>query len=127
LSLNSKNKLLPIAIELSRNLRKSSTEAENMLWNKLRADKLLNNNFLRQHPIFYDFDGKESFFIADFYCKKCRLVIEIDGAYHKYQLSKDKHRTEIITLKGLKVIRFTNEEIISSIDTVMKTIEDNLK
>lgn len=126
MSLNRKKELSAIARELSRQLRNNPTEAEINLWKHIR-NKSLNKRFLRQHPFFYDITGKESFFIADFYCKESHFVIELDGEYHKYRLKEDSFRTEILHYLGLKVIRFSNEEIFDSIDTVMKTIIAELK
>ncbi|GAB4298240.1 MAG: DUF559 domain-containing protein [Ignavibacteriaceae bacterium] len=126
MSLNKKSKLSKIAKVICRELRKNSTEAENILWDSLRNRKLDNKKFLRQHPLFYDITGKESFFIADFYCHEERLVIELDGQYHKYRLTEDKLRTEIISLLGLKVIRFKNEEVVNNLQVVLKEIRNNL-
>jgi len=68
MSLNKKRELSEVAKFVCRELRKNSTEAENILWDALRNRKLDNKKFLRQHPLFYDITGKESFFIVDFYC-----------------------------------------------------------
>jgi len=123
MSLNSKKKLLHIALELSNQLRKNSTEAENILWERLRAKRFHSKKFLRQHPLFHDIEEKETFFIVDFYCHEDKLAIELDGEYHKYRLSEDQNRTLILNYLGINVIRFKNEEIISSIDSVLNEIE----
>ncbi len=67
---------LPIHYELAKQLRNNQTEAEVFLWNNLNSLKILGVNFRfkRQHPILY--------FIADFYCHKAKLIIEVDGGYH---------------------------------------------
>ena len=85
-------------------LRNRETEAEKLLWEELRGNKVNGLKFRRQHPV--------SLFIADFYCHKLKLVVEIDGEYHftKEQILKDKERTEILNSNGLEVIRFKNEE-----------------
>jgi very-short-patch-repair endonuclease len=127
MSLNSKKKLLPIALELSNLLRKNSTEAENILWERLRSKRFHCKKFLRQHPLFHDIEGKESFFIVDFYCHENKLAIEIDGGYHKYRLPEDQNRTLILNYLGIKVIRFKIEEISSSIDTVLTEILRHLR
>jgi cyclase len=64
---------LPIHFELAKKLRDKQTEAEIFLWNHLA--KIKGVRFKRQHPILY--------FIADFYCHKAKLIIEVDGEYHK--------------------------------------------
>ncbi len=58
--------------------------------------------------------GKETFYVADFYCHQAKLVIELDGGIHQKQKDKDNLRTEIIGIKGIKVLRFNNEEILKN-------------
>ncbi len=99
------------AKQLTRDLRKRQTVAEQTLWRELRQRELLGKKFLRQHPIFFDYQGRDAFFIADFYCHEHRLVIEIDGKSHEYQKEYDEFRTHIINAKGIRVVRFKNEEI----------------
>ena len=50
--------------------------------------------------------------MADIYCHEEKLIIELDGKYHKYQLEKDKERTNILNYLGVRIIRFNNEEVI---------------
>jgi very-short-patch-repair endonuclease len=119
MSLNSKNKLTEIAKNICRELRKNSTESEKIFWKAIRNRKLLGKKFYRQYPIFYDLNGNDSFFAADYYSYDCKLIIEIDGNYHKFRLKKDRERTEIINYLSLKVIRFSNEEIINDLDEVL--------
>ncbi len=122
MSLTKNKQLAFIATEFARELRKRSTEAERMLWEVVRNRNLSGKKFLRQHPLFYDCMGKESFFIADFFCHELNLVIELDGEIHKYRLSEDKFRTEILNSLGLQVIRFGNNEIINNIEKVKEEI-----
>ena len=122
MSINRKKELAEIAKFVCRDLRRNSTPAEEMLWEAIRNRKLDGKKFLRQHPLFYDITGKESFFVADFYCHEEKLIIELDGVYHKYRLKEDKERTEILKFLGLKVIRFKNEEVIKSLENVLKKI-----
>ena len=98
-------------IELARELRKNSTAAEKLLWEKLRNRQLNGVKFYRQHPLIYEEDrGHLHFFIADFYCAEHRLVIELDGKIHEYQRNYDRERDLIIERLGLKVVRFKNGE-----------------
>ncbi len=115
MSLFKNPKLILIAKTLCRELRKNSTEAEDILWQRLRNHKQMHKKFYRQYPIYFDLLGRETFYIADFYCYQNRLVIEIDGAYHKYQKRKDELRTEVINQLGIKVIRFKNDDVIKDI------------
>lgn len=111
-----------IAKELCRKLRKNATHSEMIMWNVVRNRKLNNRKINRQFPIFYDFNGCEKFFIADFYCHEKKLVIEIDGGYHERQMEYDNLRTEIINLLGINVIRFTNTEVENNLTKVKESI-----
>ncbi len=73
--------------------------------------------FKRQHPILY--------FIADFYCHRAKLIIEVDGGYHNLQEQYiyDKNRDKELEEFGLKVIRFTNEQVFNDIENVLYVIE----
>jgi very-short-patch-repair endonuclease len=122
MSQSKKKELSEISKAISRELRKCSTYAESILWEMLRNRNLVKKKFFRQHPMFYDLTGKESFLIADFYCHEKKLIIELDGEYHRYQLTKDKDRTRILTALGLKVIRFTNETVENKFEEVIETI-----
>ena len=126
MSLNKKSQLAENAKVLSSELRKNSTLAEKNLWVVLRDKNIENKKFYRQHPIFYDLNGRETFFIVDFYCHQAKLVIEIDGKYHDYRLKEDKNRMEMLNLLGLKVIRFSNEEICTNIDLVKERIKNEI-
>src|SRR5262245_30596631 len=85
-----------------RNLRKTATAAEAVLWTYLRGRKLLGKKFRRQSSV-----GQ---YIVDFYCPECRLVVELDGAPHfgPNACEYDQQRTEYLERAGLKVIRFEN-------------------
>lgn len=122
MSLNNKSKLVPIAKQLARELRKNSTSAVHIFWQAVRNRKFLNKKFYRQYPIYFDLLGKETFYIADFYCYEEKLIIEIDGGYHLRQKDYDKLRTEIINLLGIKVIRFTNEQVTNNLKNVLEEL-----
>lgn len=111
--------------ELCRDLRKNSTPAEGRLWQKLRNRKVDGFKFLRQYPITHSsFKNKPCFFIADFYCAKKRLVIEVDGSIHQYQKEYDEQRDIIIKEKQILTIRFTNEEILFDLNNVILKIQE---
>jgi len=126
MSLNNRQELVEIAKVVCRDLRKRSTKAEDTLWEYLRNRKLLNKKFYRQYPLFYDLTGKESFFIADFYCYEAKLIIELDGEIHKYKLKEDKNRTNILNILGLQVIRFKNKEVEENVNLVLEKIKEEL-
>ena len=123
MSLNSKAKLVQIAKVVCRELRKNSSEAERIFWEKVRNKQFLGKKFYRQYPIFHDITGKETFFVADFYCFTDKLVIKLDGKYHKYRLKKDVDRTKILNHLGLNVIRFSNDEIINNLEEALLEIK----
>lgn len=123
MSLNKKRELRLIAKTFCRQLRKNSTQAENIFWERVRNRKFLKKKFYRQYPIFYDLFGLESFFIADFYCHEEKIIIELDGEIHKYKLKDDEKRTEILNQLGLKVIRFRNEEITKDLSDVLEKLK----
>lgn len=102
--------------EIRRRLRKDSTPSEDILWQEVRNGKLNGLKFKRQHSI-----GN---YIVDFYCATARLVIEVDGEIHLAydQQEKDKLRDENLIDMGFKIIRFTNDEIVFNIDSVIKKI-----
>ena len=57
--------------------------------------------------------------ISDFYCPECKLIVEIDGDIHDFQVEEDAQRTKEIESFGYRVIRFRNEEVLSNIETVL--------
>ena len=101
-------------------LRKTQTGAEEIMWQNLRNRKILGFKFRRQHPL--------DKYIADFYCHEAKLVIEIDGKIHNLpeQQEYDKNRSLHIEEMGIKVIRFTNEEVYNNLDQVLNTIKNSL-
>ena len=90
------------------------TPAETKLWENLNKSQL-GVRFKAQHPI--------DIFVADFYCHKFKLVIEIDGGIHEYQQAYDDGRTAELEKWGLTVIRFTNEEVLNDIEKVVDSIK----
>ena len=102
----------------ARNLRENMTNAENILWNRIRNNQLLGFRFKAQHPV--------AGFIADFYCHKAKLVIEADGLIHQTRKEYDMDRDNVFNDLGLTVIRFSNEEIENSPDSVIQTITNFL-
>lgn len=126
MSLNNKTKLVEIAKAVCRKLRKNPTEAERKFWEAVRDRKFHGKKFYRQYPFFHDITGKETFFVTDFFCYEDKLIIELDGIYHKYRLQEDKERTKILNTLGLKVIRFNNEDIMNNLEEVLLELEKHL-
>jgi very-short-patch-repair endonuclease len=95
------------------------TPAEHRLWNRLRANRLGGWHFRRQQII--------SGFIVDFYCHKARLVIEVDGPIHIQQATEDAPREEVLIEHGLKILRFTNQEVMNNLNHVLQIISAQLE
>ena len=112
---------LPIHFELAKELRNKQTEAEQFLWDYLKYVDIPGIRFKRQHPILY--------FIADFYCHKAKLVIEIDGGYHNIpkQYLYDQNRDSELEELGLNVIRFTNKQVLFDIENTLRTIKEEIQ
>ena len=127
MSLNIKKQLVEVAKVVCRDLRKNSTNSEKLLWQAVRNKKIEEKKFLRQHPFFHDVTGKETFFVADFYCHEEKLIIELDGKYHKYRLKEDEKRTEILNYLGVRVIRFRNKDVIKDLNNVLKKVKSSFE
>ena len=100
----------------SRDLRNNMTDAEQMLWQRLRRKQILGLQFYRQKPILN--------FIVDFYCPAANLVIECDGSQHYTidGLAADRIRDEALAQLGLNVLRFDNRQILTEIDAMVEQI-----
>jgi very-short-patch-repair endonuclease len=100
----------------SRSLRRDMTEAEKLLWSKLKYKQLKGFQFNRQKPI-----GN---YIVDFYCLSAKLVIELDGGQHYTEENrlKDKVRDEYMAGIGLRVLRFSDRDVFENIDGVVEMI-----
>ena len=98
-------------------LRNKMTQAEKLLWEKLR-NKQLGVRFKSQHPI-----GR---FIVDFYCHQAKLVVEIDGEIHDGQKEYDKGRVGEMEEYGIRVLRFRNHEVFEDIEGVVERIRERL-
>jgi cyclase len=109
-----------VIFENAKALRNNLTAEEPILWTTLKQC-FRDYKFRRQHPI--------SNYIADFYCHKLKLVIEVDGSIHyrKRNITEDKLRQEHLEHLGITVLRFTNEQVRNGIETVVEKISDFIK
>ncbi len=101
---------------LIRNFRRESTDAERLLWRHLRGRQLGGAKFRRQHQF-----GP---YILDFYCAEQNLAVEADGGQHYSQddEAKDAERTHYSTARGVRVLRFTNLEVLQETAAVLAAI-----
>ena len=92
------------------------TDAENLLWSKIRSKQLKNYQFYRQKII-----GN---YIVDFYCPKANLIIELDGGQHYTGEGKenDRKRDNSMASVGIKVLRFSDKEIFENFNAVLEKI-----
>ena len=106
-------------VPLSRENRKNPTKQENHLW----------YDFLSQYPVRFQRQKCIDNYIADFYCHKAKLIIEIDGSQHYTEegREKDEFRTEILEGYDLRVIRFTNRQINTNFRGVCEYIDAAVK
>ena len=110
--------------DLCRQLRNNQTPAEKLLWQHLRRRNINGEKFLRQFPIFIaNSVGRRSFYIADFYTAKSRLVIEVDGPIHQFKKKYDANRDIVMREWGFAILRFTNDEVENKLDKVISTID----
>ena len=108
-----------IIFENAKRLRKNMTNAEEVLWIYLRRMEGL--KFRRQHPI--------GIYIADFYCHKAKLVIEVDGLIHEDLTIKENDKVRQTDLEnwGYSILRFTNQQVITDIENVLDSIRTTIQ
>jgi very-short-patch-repair endonuclease len=104
--------------QYTRRLRRSQTDAERMMWSRLRDRRLCGARFWRQHPI-----GP---FITDFCCPEAKLVVELDGGQHALQKQPDAERTAFLEGQGYRVIRFWDNEALANLEGVLQRIVEAL-
>ena len=110
----------PKTFENARKLRKELTEYESKLWERIRNRKLDGVKFRRQHPM------KQ--FILDFYCASRKLAIEIDGDIHNSNtaIKYDENRSYELEEIGIRILRFSNDQIEKDIEGVLAEIQKHL-
>ena len=106
----------PLIFKFAKDVRKRITDAEKILWSHLKS-RIMGFKFRRQHPI--------GGYVADFYCHKVKLVVEVDGLIHREPHTKenDKLRDQDLTKLGCHIFRVSNEEIYSNIEMVLEKLE----
>src|ERR1700733_13735382 len=96
----------------AKQLRQTMTRAETLLWRYLKANRIDGLGFRRQVPI--------RNYIADFICLSARLIVELDGESHDFEERQkaDQNRDAFFTADGFRVLRFTNEQVMSNLEGV---------
>jgi very-short-patch-repair endonuclease len=101
----------------ARALRRNTTDAEKLLWSKLRREQL-GAKFRRQHPI--------APYIVDFICVDRRLIIELDGSQHMEKIPYDSDRDQFLARQRYTVLRFWNNEVFENLNGVLTKIDEQL-
>lgn len=105
----------------ARQLRSNQTDAELLLWSKIRKKQIAEAQFYRQRPLLN--------FIVDFYCPKAKLVIECDGSQHytEQRLEKDAIRDDCLAELSILVLRYDNRQILTETTVVLEQIDAVVK
>ena len=105
-------------VQIARRLRVNQTDAETVLWNRIRNRQIDGHKFVRQLPI--------SDYICDFVCREKSLIIEVDGGQHN-ESATDAVRDRRLADDGFKVLRFWNNDVLCNIEGVLITIQSALR
>jgi very-short-patch-repair endonuclease len=100
--------------DFARRLRRNQTDAERVLWFRLRGRRLAGLKFKRQVPV--------DRYVADFLCSDGKLIVEIDGGQHDQQRERDSIRTATLEAMGYLVLRFWNSDIMQNTEGVLQDI-----
>ena len=103
-------------VQIARQLRQRQTDAESLLWECLRDRRLAGIKFRRQHPV------AQTGYVVDFFSYDAGLVVEIDGPIHDRQRRADLERRAHLEKLGFRVMRFTNEQVFTDLETVLAQI-----
>ena len=109
---------IPQVVQAARAMRKEPTPAERVLWRELRDKRFCDVPIRRQHPV--------DRFVLDFYCPSRKLAIEVDGEIHDHQREHDEERTSTLTMRGIRVIRFRNEDVLDRLDWVLQILRSEI-
>ena len=104
----------PQLLQFAKSMRHTTTDAENLMWQLLRAKRFMNLKFRRQHVI--------APYILDFYCHEIGLVIELDGSQHGTDdaIEYDVERTKFLEAVGLTVVRYWNHDVLGRTDVILE-------
>lgn len=102
------------ALPYRRELRERSTKVEQLIWAVVRNRKLAGLKFRRQHSVGH--------YIADFACLAPRLIIELDGEYHRETEEADAMRQRFLEAEGFQVLRFANSDVLENVEGVAVAI-----
>jgi len=109
-------KIDPQLLQFAKSMRHTATDAEQLMWQVLRAKRFMGLKFRRQHVI--------ASYIVDFYCHEIGLVIELDGSQHGTDdaIEYDAERTKFLEALGLTVVRYWNQDVLGRTDVVLEDL-----
>ena len=99
---------------IARGLRRQATDAEQLLWSRLRGRQVSGAKFRRQHP--------RLGYVLDFFCPEVRLIVEVDGGQHDPRMDVDGLRSRQLRQSGCRLLRFWNNEVLADTDAVVEAI-----
>jgi very-short-patch-repair endonuclease len=105
--------------EFAHRMRKEPTDAERVLWQRLRHDIVLAGSHFRRQALVGPF-------IVDFASQKAKIVVELDGGQHDWQQASDIRRQREIEAAGYRVLRFWNNDVLGNLDSVLNEIQNAL-
>ena len=105
------------SIRIARKLRANQTDAETVLWNRIRNRQIDGHKFVRQQPI--------CGYVCDFVCREKFLIVEVDGGQHN-ESAADEIRDRRLNEEGYRVIRFWNNDVLGNLEGVLVTIQTEL-
>lgn len=109
-----RHRIDPQKLEFARGLRREAPFPERLLWSRLRGERLAGLKFRRQHVV--------GAYVVDFYCPAASLVVELDGMSHVGRAKEDERRSEFLRRAGLRVVRYTNDQVLGDLDVVLADI-----
>ncbi|MGC4120430.1 MAG: endonuclease domain-containing protein [Myxococcales bacterium] len=98
---------------MARDMKRNPTPAERLLWTFLAGEQT-GHRFQRQKVLFG--------YIVDFYCRERNIAVELDGPIHEQQEAYDAERTTHLSRWGIRVVRFTNEEVLTDPQRVVRRL-----
>jgi very-short-patch-repair endonuclease len=104
-------------IRIARKLRVNQTDAEAVLWNRIRNRQVDGHKFVRQEPI--------GGYVCDFVCRERLLIVEVDGGQHS-ESAKDAIRDRCLAGDGYRVLRFWNNDVLGNVEGVLASIQTEL-
>ena len=105
-------------VPIARRLRRNQTDAERLLWFRLRDRRLRGLKFRRQMPL--------DRYVVDFCCESARLIVELDGGQHAQQVCQDAERTQVLESMGYLVLRFWNNDVLGNLEGVLERLRERI-